>query len=423
MKALKCDLNKSILNIGYVGAVLLTTLLCFTAKAYTDPNTAKIYTVFECIAKLDKQLFADDYSFSSYLIFAKGMSGYMAMFLPIIAAFPFMTAFCAERNGGSMRFTITRTGGLRYYLSKFCSAFLCGGSAVLFGYIIFGVIVRMIFPSLSQYELSADNLSFVLVNNKNELIGVLRYMLSAFLGTAVYLGTGDVTAHSMACCADSAMMFPLGYSEGISISVDLKQLSSICPEVLKNAGVEADQLRDRFCSGKPSAIPSCSDLEHIFAPLFSAPVSVRISLLKLKVLEILIYLSNMKSEHKELTQYFSQQTELIKEIHQQLTEHLDQRFTIEELSKQYLINTSTLKEIFKAVYGHPIATYMKEFRMRQAMKLLRETNATIADIASQVGYQTQGKFSSAFQAIVKMSPREYRKIQGIAPSDSFSKTL
>lgn len=79
--------------------------------------------------------------------------------------------------------------------------------------------------------------------------------------------------------------------------------------------------------------------------------------------------------------------------------------------------------IFKTVYGQPIATYMKEFRVRQAMKLLRETNDTIADIASQVGYQTQGKFSSAFQSIVKMSPREYRKIQGIAPSDSFSKTL
>ena len=79
--------------------------------------------------------------------------------------------------------------------------------------------------------------------------------------------------------------------------------------------------------------------------------------------------------------------------------------------------------ICKAVYGQPIATYMKEFRVRQAMKLLRETNATIANIASQVGYQTQGKFSSAFQSIVKMSPREYRKIQSIAPSDFFSKTL
>ena len=120
---------------------------CFALPQRRIPTRTRgvIYTVFECIAKLDKQLFADDYSFSSYLIFAKGMSGYMAMFLPIIAAFPFMTAFCAERNGGSMRFNITRTGGLRYYLSKFCSAFLCGGSAVLFGYIIFGVIVKINF--------------------------------------------------------------------------------------------------------------------------------------------------------------------------------------------------------------------------------------------------------------------------------------
>ena len=58
--------------------------------------------------------------------------------------------------------------------------------------------------------------------------------------------------------------------------------------------------------------PVLFDLEHIFAPLFSAPVSVRISLLKLKMLELLIYLSNLKPERKELTQYFSQQTELIK---------------------------------------------------------------------------------------------------------------
>lgn len=229
-------------------------------------------------------------------------------------------------------------------------------------------------------------------------------------GTAVYLGAGDVTAHSMACCADSAMMFPLGYSEGVSISVDLKQLPSICPEILKDAGAEADQLRERFCSGKPSAIPSCSDLEHIFAPLFSAPASVQVSLLKLKVLEMLIYLSNLKPERKELTQYFSRQTELIKEIHRQLTEHLDQRFTIAELSKQYLINSSTLKEIFKAVYGQPIANYMKEYRVRQAMKLLRETDASIADIANQVGYETQGKFSKAFKDVIQVLPTEYRKM-------------
>ena len=228
-------------------------------------------------------------------------------------------------------------------------------------------------------------------------------------GTAVYLGAGDVTVHSMACCADSSMMFPLGYSEGISISVDLKQLYSLCPEILKDGGVEADRLRERFCAGKPWAIPSCSDLEHIFAPLFSSPGSVGMALLKLKVLEMLVYLSNRKAWGKELTQYFSRQTELIKEIHKQLTEHLDQRFTIAELSKAYLINTSTLKEIFKAVYGQPIATYMKEYRVQQAMKLLRETDASIADVANRVGYETQGKFSKAFKDVVQVLPTEYRK--------------
>ena len=169
-------------------------------------------------------------------------------------------------------------------------------------------------------------------------------------GTAIYLGSGDLTAHSMACCSNSTMMFPLGYSAGVSLSVDLEKLSTVCPEILQSAGVASNLLWEKFCSGKPSAIPTCSDLEHIFAPLFSAPAPMRLPLLKLKVLEVLIYLGNMKSGRKELTQYFSQQTELIKEIRQQLTEHLEQRFTIEELSKQYLINTSTLKEVFKAVY-------------------------------------------------------------------------
>ena len=133
--------------------------------------------------------------------------------------------------------------------------------------------------------------------------------------------------------------------------------------------------------------------------------------MELKILELLIYLNCLKPREKELTQYFSQQTELIKEIHQQLTEHLEQRFTIEELSKQYLINTSTLKEVFKAIYGLPIATYMKEYRVHKAMKLLRETDATIADIASQVGYETQGKFSKAFKDVVQALPTEYRKMQ------------
>ncbi|WP_077610203.1 helix-turn-helix domain-containing protein [Clostridium sp. Marseille-P2415] len=230
-------------------------------------------------------------------------------------------------------------------------------------------------------------------------------------GISVYLGTGDLALHSMDCCADSDMTLPLGYYEGITISIDLNILADNSPEILKEGSFNARQLYEKFCTqGKPAAIPSSSEIDRIFSSLYDLPDQLRIPYYKLKVQELLLYLSRINpAGEKELTQYFSQQTELIKEIHGLLTHHLDQRFTIEELSKQYLINTSSLKAVFKAVYGLPIATYMKEYRVKQAKKLLRTTDDSIADIASSVGYETQGKFTNAFKNIVRMLPTEYRK--------------
>lgn len=227
--------------------------------------------------------------------------------------------------------------------------------------------------------------------------------------TAVYLGSGDMTVHSAACCADSAMMFPLGYGEGLSISVDLRRLAADCPGILQAAAFDPKTLQSAFCSGKPAALPSSPELEGIFQPLYTAKPSLRLPYLQLKVQELLLYLSQYQTGGKELTQYFSRQTEQIKDIHKLLTEHLDQRFTIEDLSRRYLMNTSTLKAVFKTVYGLPIATYMKEYRIHRAMELLRERDDSIASIAEQVGYGSQGKFTKAFKDVTQLLPTEYRK--------------
>lgn len=227
--------------------------------------------------------------------------------------------------------------------------------------------------------------------------------------TEIYLGAGDMTAHSSTCCADSAMMFPLGYAEGISFSVDFQCLETKCPEILKEANIDLKKLKDMFCSEKPVSIPACPETDGIFIPLYSVPSTLRMPYLKLKIQELLLYLHNLGIKRKEQTQYFSQQTELIKEIHSLLTEHLDHRFTIEDLSKRYLLNTSTIKEVFKGVYGLPIARYMKEFRIRKAMELLRDTNDSIAIISRQVGYESQSKFTKTFKDITQTLPSEYRK--------------
>ena len=71
-------------------------------------------------------------------------------------------------------------------------------------------------------------------------------------------------------------------------------------------------------------------------------------------------------------------------------EHILKRhYTIEELSKQYLMNTTTLKSVFKAVYGMPIASYMKEYRMKLASNMLLQEDKSISGIAAAVGYKNQ----------------------------------
>ena len=229
-------------------------------------------------------------------------------------------------------------------------------------------------------------------------------------GTSGYLGVGDLALQSMAVCADSAMQFPLGYYEGISLSIDLNRFKENLPDVLSEAGINLHEIQQKYCfADRTILIPSGKELESIFEPLYELPGALRLPYFQLKVQELILFLVRVDPKDRELTRYCSQQTQVIKEIHAFLTQDLGRRYTIEELSKQYLINTSTLKEVFKAVYGLPIATYMKEYRIKEAMKLLRETDATIADIAERVGYETQGKFTKAFKELTQTLPTQYRK--------------
>ena len=104
----------------------------------------------------------------------------------------------------------------------------------------------------------------------------------------------------------------------------------------------------------------------------------------------------------------AEQVKIIREIHDHLTEHMEQRVTIEELARQYLINPTTLKTVFKEVYGSSLAAHMKEHRMEKAA-LLRETDMSVAEIAGQVGYESQSKFTAAFKEQFGLLPTAYRR--------------
>lgn len=107
--------------------------------------------------------------------------------------------------------------------------------------------------------------------------------------------------------------------------------------------------------------------------------------------------------------YSAEQLETIHRVHDMLTENLDRRFTIEELARIFLINPSSLKEMFKAVYGKSLAAHIREHRMAHACTLLRTTELSVAEIAERVGYENQSKFSAEFKKTLHQLPTEYRR--------------
>ncbi|MDW8802364.1 AraC family transcriptional regulator [Clostridium sp. A1-XYC3] len=229
-------------------------------------------------------------------------------------------------------------------------------------------------------------------------------------GACMYLGEGDLSIHMMDNCVSSTMSFPVKLYRGIGVVVDLDKVADYPPEILCNTAININEFKRKFCEDDHYLVmPARDEIEHIFSKLYSLPNCVQRPYFKLKVQELLLFLWMIDvNKEKQREQYLSPQVEIIKRVHKQLISNLRERPTIEELSKEYLINTATLKSTFKGVYGQPIATYMKEYRIHQAANLLRRGNDMIADIAKQVGYENQGKFATAFKKIMKVSPTEYR---------------
>lgn len=229
--------------------------------------------------------------------------------------------------------------------------------------------------------------------------------------SSIYLGPGDFSIHTRQLCASSVMRLPNGYYEGLTICINLVQFDQTPPELLRETGITGQMLSKKFCeNGNLSTLTGNEKTESIFSGFYNSPDKLKRPYFILKTLELLLYLSELQLKPgKEVGKYQAEQVEIVRKIHDYLLQHIDKRITIEELSRQYPINPTTLKTVFKAVYGDSLAAHMKEHRLKKAAFLLTETNQSVSQIAKAVGYGSQSRFSTAFQEVYQMLPLEYRK--------------
>lgn len=89
-------------------------------------------------------------------------------------------------------------------------------------------------------------------------------------------------------------------------------------------------------------------------------------------------------------------------------EHYAQELTLRGLSEQFHVNPVYLGRLFKEETGQTFTAYLNQIRIREAKRMLVETENSVASIAAAVGYLSQGYFTNLFKKTVGCFPREYR---------------
>ena len=206
--------------------------------------------------------------------------------------------------------------------------------------------------------------------------------------------------------------FPLSHYHGITIGFFMEQAEKAIYEAMPTISVDIAFLAQKFCSGdRLYILRQNSAIEHIFSELYHVPSKIRMDYFKIKIMELLVFLGALElADYRDERPYFySSQIEKIKSVHQLLTEELSLNYTTEELAKRFDISVGALKTGFKGVYGSPIYTYIRTYKMNIAASMLvTDRKKKIIDVAASVGYDNPSKFAAAFKELFGMSPAEYR---------------
>ena len=89
-------------------------------------------------------------------------------------------------------------------------------------------------------------------------------------------------------------------------------------------------------------------------------------------------------------------------------------WTNESLAREVGLSRSALTERFSQLIGLPPIQYLAHWRMQVAAQSLRNTSASLAQIASSIGYESEAAFSRAFKKTFGVAPAGWRRAASAA---------
>lgn len=92
-----------------------------------------------------------------------------------------------------------------------------------------------------------------------------------------------------------------------------------------------------------------------------------------------------------------------------ITQNYNKDLNMAVVSNYISMNYSLFSFSFKQYTGSNFVNYLKDIRIREAKRLLADTDMKIVEISRSIGYDNEKNFMKVFKASCGVSPTEYRK--------------
>lgn len=229
--------------------------------------------------------------------------------------------------------------------------------------------------------------------------------------TISYLSHGDIKLEKRKGYSNR-FVFPLNHYHGITLIIDIQKINNTINNEFPKVKFDINKLIERFHKDNGSRIISNYEPAiKTFMDLYSPNSPLRKEYKLLKALELFMILEEIKNPDANMEHRYFKHTQVnkVKKIHELITQDIRMNYTQEYLSDKFDISLSAMKECFKNIYGKPIYSYLKEYKMNKAALILQNNSKiNIGTIAEMFGYENQGKFTHAFKEIRGITPSEFR---------------
>jgi len=86
-----------------------------------------------------------------------------------------------------------------------------------------------------------------------------------------------------------------------------------------------------------------------------------------------------------------------------------ENLTAPVIAKFVNLNETYMQKLFKKETGQTLQEYITQYRMTQAIALMRSTNMKFVDIAAEVGFNNRQTFYNAFKEFTGYNPQRFKK--------------